>query len=348
MTTILLETFDNLSRWTDLAGTTITTSGRTGLACEINVGGRADFRFVAYENEWVTYGHAFWISNLDGPRFISSLRSDSGVTAHMTFHVTIDGAIEFRRGTMGGTFVAASAPGLVTTEDWYYFEVKARLHDTNGSVIVRLDNIERLNLTDIDTKNAGTKTVIDSLVLGSNTVTRFDDLYLKTGAGESFFSSIALLGPDNTTITFTGEGITPDSINLYRHSMRVVGRTGVETTQLQFNATAMPNVPVLNYRHSIRVLGKRNIEVSQLFFQFDLLSFANVPVLDYRQALRVIGPRVIETTTLIAFTVQGRPVITVRAWTGTEWIHVPLYIWDGGAWINPLGLLTWNGSTWVS
>ncbi|HET9665979.1 MAG TPA: hypothetical protein VFP09_04460, partial [Desertimonas sp.] len=74
----------------------------------------------------------------------------------------------------------------------YYMEVQAKLHDTTGFVTVRLNGVVIAEALNVDTKNAGTKTTFDTLRFsatgGSNS--RFDDLYLMTGAGDAFLGEI--------------------------------------------------------------------------------------------------------------------------------------------------------------
>ena len=84
-----------------------------------------------------------------------------------------------RRGNAGGTVLGTTATGLIAINTWYYIELQVVLSDTVGVVNLTIDGTSRLALTSQDTKNAGTKTVFDTMSLvGITGVTaKFDDLY---------------------------------------------------------------------------------------------------------------------------------------------------------------------------
>ncbi len=116
--------------------------------------------------------------------------SDAAVTSHVTLGVTVGGAIEARRGGVGGTLLGTSAAGVLPTGAWHYLEAKVLLSDTVGTVTVRVDGVAVLTLTGLDTKNAGTKTVLDSVTLSvagasgtSSDQHYWDDVYIANGAG---------------------------------------------------------------------------------------------------------------------------------------------------------------------
>lgn len=52
----------------------------------------------------------------------------------------------------GGTLLANSAIDILVPEAWNHIEFKVKVHDTNGVVEVRINEVTRLNLTGIDTK----------------------------------------------------------------------------------------------------------------------------------------------------------------------------------------------------
>lgn len=113
-----------------------------------------------------------------------SLMGDSGTTQHVTLLVTAAGALRVRRGGGGGTILATSADGLINPGVWYYIELAARLHDSTGEVIVRLNNTEVINATGLDTKNAGTGTTFHAVDWGRfGTTAHFTDIYIANEAG---------------------------------------------------------------------------------------------------------------------------------------------------------------------
>ena len=83
---------------------------------------------------------------------------------------------------------------MVTAGTWYYVEIQAKLHDSTGFVIVRVNGVEVINASTLDTKDGGTKTVYDrvSMAMFDGRVNQYDDLYITTGAGAPFKGSITI------------------------------------------------------------------------------------------------------------------------------------------------------------
>lgn len=106
---------------------------------------------------------------------IWSLRA--GSTIHVKIRFNTDGTISVYRDTvLLGTSASTDSWRYF---EWNYYEVKAVINDTTGSVIVKRDGITLLTLTDVDTCN-GTSVYCDNLLWGisRNSATYFDDLYI--------------------------------------------------------------------------------------------------------------------------------------------------------------------------
>jgi hypothetical protein len=142
-------------------------------------------------------------------------RGDAGATSHITIRIT-GGTIVVYRGTTAVTVLASvSVPSMAFLTTWSYIEAKVVLHDTTGSVEVRLNGNTTpiINLTNIDTKNGGTGSVFDYFMFsyaGDNTWVILDDVLLNTGAGTAntgFEGDIKVLATypnaDGTTNDFT-------------------------------------------------------------------------------------------------------------------------------------------------
>lgn len=113
--------------------------------------------------------------------------SDSGVTRHITVQATANGEIKAFRGAVstGTQLGATTASNLVPLSVFVYVEAKVVLSDTVGTVTVWVNDAQVFSYTG-DTKNAGTKTVLDAIGLASNgtfLICDIDDLYLTNGAG---------------------------------------------------------------------------------------------------------------------------------------------------------------------
>ena len=238
---VLSEPFKDFTTntWT-LAGVPTLVPGRTGAAASL-ASSSAELTWTipsGDRSEYVTVGFAWKFSpSLAANSNMCELRSDSAATRHGNLFATSTGALTYGRDT---TALATSAAGAVTAGTWYYVELQVRLHDSAGSVIVKVNGVEKINSTGLDTKNAGTSTTFDQLRLansGTNTVL-YDDLYVTTGAAATFKGDITiggpipdeLLEPFNNTSAWTVTGSVPI----------VTGRTG--------NAASVAGVtPVLVY-----------------------------------------------------------------------------------------------------
>jgi hypothetical protein len=186
---VLLENFTSVADWT---GGTITSvaGGRSGNAGQLaGSGGVVYGSAFATEDATITVGVALKVSSLAAARPFLSVASDSSVTIHDTLRVNADGSLSVLLGSTGGVPFGTTAAGLIAVGTWYYVETQIRLHDTAGTVVVRLGGATVLNLAGVDTKNSGTKAVFDGVRLvggGSGAVHLFDDLYVTMGAGAAF------------------------------------------------------------------------------------------------------------------------------------------------------------------
>lgn len=151
--------------------------------------------------------------------------SDDGATTHVSVQRASANQIVVTRGGMNGTVLGSYVVTPITYTDWYYFEAKCVLHDTAGSVVVKMNGITIINLTGIDTKNGGTKTVFDSIGIGpsqtlNNVHDVVDDLYICNGAGSvnnDFLGDVAVetLYPNGDGSSSQFLGSDGNSVNNY-------------------------------------------------------------------------------------------------------------------------------------
>lgn len=197
MTLIALESFDNIAT-ADLAakGWSITgtpaVSGlvaRTGpSALQVNANNEFVRRAVAASEEHATFivGSALHVATpATGEVSVVALRSDAGATSHITLSMSSSGGLSVRRGNHGDVVIGAA--GTLATGTWYFIELKVTLSDTVGTIDVRVNGASTLSLTGQDTKNLGTKTVFDTVLLGNTSTGAptmyYDDVYVVNGAG---------------------------------------------------------------------------------------------------------------------------------------------------------------------
>ena len=194
MTLLFMDGFDDgltASKWTTAAGAPATpvAGGRTGLKSGLFSSGSTSLRkTVVTADEHATFilGVALQLPALATMNDFIRFSSDALATTHITLGFNNNLAIEARRGIVGTLLGTTDNNVLVTgASTWQYLEVLVTLHDTTGVVTIKVNGAQVLNLTGIDTKNAGTKTVFESMQLitpaGGNAYV--DDVYLCNGAG---------------------------------------------------------------------------------------------------------------------------------------------------------------------
>ena len=70
-------------------------------------------------------------------------------TVQITFTFDADGTINARRGSESGTILASSVSGIVTLDNWQYYEFKVVIDGSTGSVECRVNGISILSATNI-------------------------------------------------------------------------------------------------------------------------------------------------------------------------------------------------------
>lgn len=102
--------------------------------------------------------------------------------------------VEVRINTAGQLVAARNGTALATVEaplafsTWYYIELAAYIHDTAGTLTVRVNGASVITLSGVDTKNTA-NAYANQLALRSpnngNALTMIDDLYICDGAGST-------------------------------------------------------------------------------------------------------------------------------------------------------------------
>lgn len=196
---VLLEPFNNFTAWAITGSNATIVAGRTGTGASLV--GVSSNNFVRYslaigdQLAYVTVGFAVRINNATGTRAVFSLASDAGATTHLYVQVLTTGAIEIRVGGAAGALIGTTATGVLPINAYTYVELAAYLHDTAGFVQMRVGGTQVLYVTNTDTRNAGTKTVFDTVCLmapASGITNIFDDLYISVGPGAPFKGSITV------------------------------------------------------------------------------------------------------------------------------------------------------------
>lgn len=148
-------------KWTAYSAFTIASGGRNSTNRLYRSGNIATGEYC-YRDFPSTYtngvaGFAFKIGYLGGWMQLCSF--STGGTAQVSVQVDSTGKVAFCRG--GNQFGAPSAvieqtaSAVITAGSEYFIEVKFEIHDTTGSYSVKLDGVEILSGTGVDTKVSG-------------------------------------------------------------------------------------------------------------------------------------------------------------------------------------------------
>lgn len=137
-----------------------------------------------------------------------TLMGDGTTVTHLSIGANADGSLSIWRGTTSGTLLGTSATGLVSVGVWYYLEVHAIIDDTVGAYEVRVDGVNVLSATGVDTRNGGTDPKITVFGVGRQSTDRtwYDDIYFITGDG---------VGVSGFQSEITIEGIRPNGVGNY-------------------------------------------------------------------------------------------------------------------------------------
>lgn len=237
MTLLLLDGFeDDLSdkgKYADFNRNN-TWTGRTGY-------GFADANSHSYqlrpadESDTLIVGFGFFWDGGD-TRDLLHFYSDGGSTLHGRLRNRSSGQIDVLYGTTTTTTVIANPLHPFT---WYYAELKMKLSDTVGTVQLKIDGTTVMNLSGVDTKNGGTKTTYDRVLLNASQTARVDDYYLCNNAGavnNDFLGDLVVetllpSGNGNSSVLVGSDG---NSVNNYL----LVNETNPDTSSYVGSATS--------------------------------------------------------------------------------------------------------------
>ena len=149
------------------AGGYFASPGRSGSrSLRSNPGGDSSAKLNLPATTKKIVGFAHWIDNAylytDGTTYPLSFWANG--IQHVTITFDSTGHAQARRGSNGGTVLATSTQTW-TVQQWRYLEASCTIHDTTGTVVVRVDGVEWINFTG-DTQNGGSVLTIDQLGFG--------------------------------------------------------------------------------------------------------------------------------------------------------------------------------------
>lgn len=118
----------------------------------------------------------------------SNSKSDLLVRVHTdgSLHVHRTGGDYYYCESSFSTDIGATAAGVIQVGVWAFLEIQWTIHDTTGAVTIRVNGIEQLALTNVDTKGVASGAgEWGSIVIGTEVGVQhdFDDLYICDTSG---------------------------------------------------------------------------------------------------------------------------------------------------------------------
>jgi len=145
------------------------------------VTGSPDTIVVGFALKFTTAPTSF--NNYDILRLLDDFNEATG-NIHVRFRANGSGLIEAR--DSANSLLGTSSGHVISTNTWYFVEFKVYIHDSAGTIEVKVDGVTRLNLTSQDTLN-GSNAYVGGVRLGNNYLnyTYMDDLYVCDTSGSS-------------------------------------------------------------------------------------------------------------------------------------------------------------------
>lgn len=144
----------------------------------------------------VGMGARFYTASL--PSFIAQsvlTFADASANAHIRVAIGISGEVHVYRGATAmsgtgalGTLLGSSAVGVIIPGTWQHIECKVFVHDSTGTVEVKIEGVTVLTITGADTCNGSTATISN---IGSEVKSGGTSLYIRD------YFAWETTGPDN-------------------------------------------------------------------------------------------------------------------------------------------------------
>ena len=180
--------------WTGSTGLAFDTDTRVSYGRSMNFNsGSSSYRMKPLPSpaSRIVAGFASKTTSITTAVAFMSLSGDNVTTHHVSIAMPSASTIGVYRGGSGGVLLgSANLPN--SYQSWgNYFEIDATLSDTVGAVTLRVNGATLITVTNVDTKNAGTGTVFDTIVFWrvSTSSTWFDDVYVLDTTGSAPYNT---------------------------------------------------------------------------------------------------------------------------------------------------------------
>lgn len=255
MTLVLREPFNSTTSagWS-IASSVSIVAGRNGNGLQLgaNAGSFSYIFPAALRSDYLVMGWAWRSADIAaGFHSVLSIR-DTGPNVTLSFRINTDGSISAYRSSFSN-LLGTTAAGVVVANTWHYIELSTRLHDTLGYVVIRVDGVQVLNLTSVDTKS-GTFTLFERIEITNsgvgNSAAIWDDLYAAMDSTETFRGNIVVddqrLARQAIRVAFPAVVPLTEHHRLARQSVRVAfGTLPVSTATVKtWSGSAYVDAPV--------------------------------------------------------------------------------------------------------
>lgn len=252
------------SKWTSSSGLVIGASGRRGTSAAQLTSGNLMTKTLDNQVTWIV-GVAYKFNTFATAGDIITLLD--GATIQAALRLNADFTLSVTRGGAGAGVVLGTTTFLLVQDVYYYIELKVTIDNTTGSAEVRIDELSKLSLSNVDTQNSANayaSTVKLGVVGAANHY--FDDLYICDGSGTANNNFLGTCQVDALLPNAEGTNLqwTPSTGTLH---YAVVDESPPNTTDYVSDAVAANrdswNYPALPAITNPSVIGVQLILVAQ-------------------------------------------------------------------------------------
>jgi hypothetical protein len=173
-------TADITKKWTNTSSATIQTANGRRATGNASVGTLGYVEKSVSNLTTVIAGCAIYVTGITDNKFLDFR---DAATIQCNLHLLVTGAIQVLRND--STVLATSAVGVITAGTYHYIEFKATIHDTTGSVEVKVNGATVASATNVDTKQSANAYCNLVRFAGASSTSYIDDVYICDTTGSA-------------------------------------------------------------------------------------------------------------------------------------------------------------------
>jgi len=122
---------------------------------------------------------------------------ESTTTNYFNFYMDASGSLTVGKdNTQTGAPTPAYSCGSFTVDTWHYVEITALIHNSAGAIKIKIDGVQTLDVSGIDTQNSAT-----APTAGNNAILKFE----ATVSKDLWIDDLVMAEASSTTLEFLGE-----------------------------------------------------------------------------------------------------------------------------------------------